>query len=480
MFKVCRAGQFSGAAVLSAALLAVTFSPAHAAQRALLIGIGAYENIRQLNGPQRDLPKMEAFVREHWGFEKSAITILKDGEATRAKILDTIEKRLIGETENGDRVVIYYSGHGSQLADENGDEDDGLDETLSPVDTTEDGRNQITDDEFGALLERLAGRNVIVVIDSCHSGTVSRGVADITQPTASNDIARTFVPKITSRGVAQPVYDVKAHRREVSFVKAEGSLQVWSAAASNQFSWDTPAGGVFTRHFIDGMSRNLADHNKNGIITNSELLTYVRSKTKDYCATNPACRSFGFTPSLEAENKALELAAVPLGEKSDDVTDLIVQDNAAQIKIEVLPKDHVSSGEDIRFRVTSEKPGFLILLDINADGEVTQLVPNDVMAKHGRSAKMSSGQPVTIPDAYYGFKFTASEPYGEGTLLAIVTEDKVNLDSLLDANRAMSVVAKPRQYLAELTASLLKIWHDDEQNRALNWSLATQKYTILE
>ena len=452
--------------------------PASAAQRALLIGISAYEHIPKLNGPRQDLPKMKSFLKDHWGFEEDAITVLQDADATADKIVAAIEEQLIEKTDTGDRIVIYYSGHGSQLPDDNGDEDDGLDETLSPVDTTEDGRNQITDDVFGALLERMSDRNVTVIIDSCHSGTVSRSAGTFTDAEHEGSIARTFVPVLTSRSATQNNYDVEAHRKEVSFVKTKGTLEVWSAAASNQLSWDTPAGGVFTGYFVEGMSSKDADENKNGVVTNSELLAYVRSKTKSYCAKNPICRGYGFTPALEADDTALQKTAVPLGEKTEDVTEIIVQDNRANVEIEVLPKDRISAGEEIRFRVTSDRRGHLILLDFNAKGEVTQLVPNEIMDKHNRGAELHPNEAITVPDAYYGFRFTASEPFGEGTLIAIVTEDRMAIDDLLDANRAMSVVAKPEQYLAQLVSALMDIWRDDEQNRALNWSLATRKYVI--
>lgn len=514
MFRASRIGRTLGIAAAGAVLCSLSFQPAAAAKRALLIGISAYENIRPLNGPRRDLPKMKAFLRDHWKFAEDEIIVLEDADATRDKIISAIKDKLISETESGDRVLIYFSGHGSQLPDEDGDEEDGLDETLSPVNTTEDGRNQITDDVFGALLAQLGDRRVTVIIDSCHSGTVSRSVGTFTEDEHSGSIARTFVPTLQSRSATPTVYDEDAHSREESFVKSKGSLHVWSAAASNQLSWDTPRGGVFTGHFIEGMSAQLADNNKNGTITNSELLVYVRGKTKAYCSKNPICRGFGFTPTLEADSKAMEVVAVPLrdddeeedaedenqesGEKEEeetdvaeaededdeeedvDITDLIVQDNDANVAIDILPKDVVNAGESIQFRVTSERPGHLILLDINADGEVVQLVPNEIMDKHKRTSEVGPKVPITIPDAYYGFKFTASEPYGEGILVAIVTEDKLKIDELLDANRAISVVAKPNAYLTQLASSLLKVWNDDKKNRELKWSLATRKYTIKE
>jgi len=68
-------------------------------------------------------------------------------------------------------VLIYFSGHGSQMNDTDGDEAalDKLDETISPMDTGVGGVTDITDDEFVAHIAGIRG-NVTVILDSCHSG----------------------------------------------------------------------------------------------------------------------------------------------------------------------------------------------------------------------------------------------------------------------------------------------------------------------
>ena len=140
-----------------------------------------------------------------------------DGDASSANMKAMITEWLPSVTQPGDTVFIYYSGHGGTIPDDNDDEGDGLDETLCPADyltpdvaasmlqraergeLTLDERDQqrlatlvaayqqaeangqdavaamqraaqVTDDAFGRWLQRLAGRNVVVIIDSCHSG----------------------------------------------------------------------------------------------------------------------------------------------------------------------------------------------------------------------------------------------------------------------------------------------------------------------
>jgi hypothetical protein len=77
--------------------------------------------------------------------------------------------------------MLYYSGHGSQMPDISKDETDGLDETIVPYDSRLPGKFDISDDELNALLKKLAAKtsNITVILDSCHSGTFSRGTSTI-------------------------------------------------------------------------------------------------------------------------------------------------------------------------------------------------------------------------------------------------------------------------------------------------------------
>ncbi|MBF0299526.1 MAG: caspase family protein [Oligoflexia bacterium] len=76
--------------------------------------------------------------------------------------------RAIAQNLNpNDYFVFYYSGHGSQTSDRNGDESDGLDETMLLND------REIIDDELAASFSYFnSGVKVLFLSDSCNSGTV--------------------------------------------------------------------------------------------------------------------------------------------------------------------------------------------------------------------------------------------------------------------------------------------------------------------
>lgn len=90
---------------------------------------------------------------------------------TKAAILSSLAW-LVEGARPGDTLFLHYSGHGSQLRDQNGDEADGWDETLCPSDFQRHG--EIRDDTiFDVVCRDLpAGVRLTAVMDCCHSGSV--------------------------------------------------------------------------------------------------------------------------------------------------------------------------------------------------------------------------------------------------------------------------------------------------------------------
>ncbi len=97
---------------------------------------------------------------------KSTVLLTKQG--TRAAVLGKI-RSAARELKSGDLFFMTFSGHGGQVADVSGDEPDKKDETWCLYD------GQLIDDELYWELSKLRqGVRVLVLSDSCHSGTVSR------------------------------------------------------------------------------------------------------------------------------------------------------------------------------------------------------------------------------------------------------------------------------------------------------------------
>lgn len=136
---------------------------------AVCIGINNYPGTENdLSGCLNDVKDWSALLSKN-GY---SVTRLTDARATRQNILDALQKA-VGNAVNGDSVFVMYSGHGSFVDDNNGDEPDGTDECLCPYDIDRNG--EITDDDlYEIFASRIKGVRLVMVSDSCHSGTLIR------------------------------------------------------------------------------------------------------------------------------------------------------------------------------------------------------------------------------------------------------------------------------------------------------------------
>ncbi|CAH9135158.1 unnamed protein product [Cuscuta epithymum] len=141
------------------------------ARKAVLIGINYPGTKAELRGCVNDVRSMHRCLVDRYGFSEEDITILIDtddsypqptGRNIRSALTD-----LVRSARRGDYLFVHYSGHGTRLPAETGEEDDtGYDECIVPSDF-----NLITDDDFRELVDRLPeGCRITIVSDSCHSG----------------------------------------------------------------------------------------------------------------------------------------------------------------------------------------------------------------------------------------------------------------------------------------------------------------------
>ena len=452
--------------------------PANSGQKALLIGVGAYPHLpleSQLLGPPNDARAMRAFLTAEWGFEAADIRSLIDEQATKQGILDALEHWLPEATAPGDRVVIYYSGHGSRVRDIDGDEEDGMDETFVPADYGRaNGRDadMLLDDELGAALARLGDRRVLLIADSCHSGTVSRSM-DRDEAPRYDDARPRYLP-------------VRASSRQILVVRDEepmaGDLAVHltlSAALPHQLAWEVDGGGLFTKYLIEGLTDLRADLNGNGRLTSAELISFIKPRTETWCRDRPNCERHGFTPNLDPKQDAFLLQPPTLATDTEAVSDILpsLGDGAVSVAVEPGPRLHL--GNKIEFRVTSTMAGYLTLLDLGPGGELVLLFPTAEDLRHGKTGRIRAGHPLHVPDPSYGFEWVAQPPTGAGQVLAIVTGDRIELDGLLDGHRDFEPITDQDAFMKSLAARLYAVWTgDSERNRAVAWAVGYSDYRI--
>src|SRR5882672_1239813 len=156
------------------------------ARLALLVGVGNYASasIADLAGPPADVANMKGILTGNggYGFPDGNVCTLVDSQATGARFREAFAKALLQRAKPGDVVVVYFAGHGTRVPDNNGDESDMSDELLLFSDARTAVTGELRDDEFAELLKplRKASGNVIVILDSCNSGTATRaGLTDV-------------------------------------------------------------------------------------------------------------------------------------------------------------------------------------------------------------------------------------------------------------------------------------------------------------
>ena len=213
--------------------------------RALLIGINNYlsPQIRSLQGAVNDVETMAQILSTRFGFPKSQIKILVDKEATRDGILSALQN-FVGQAGPGDLLYIHFSGHGSQAKDFDGDEEDGMDETIVPYDGRTGGIRDITDDEISEILNRLKNPNLLIVLDSCHSGTATRsaGIAVRSLPPDSR----------------LDLYEKAALRKRSAVPLNSANYVLLTGAAANQRALDGPIDGRYCGLFSYALAKTLS------------------------------------------------------------------------------------------------------------------------------------------------------------------------------------------------------------------------------
>jgi Caspase domain len=297
-----------------------TTRAAEAPKFALLVGINRYKkfkdinvNIRDLRGTHNDVGLMKSLLADY-GFKEdsegaandkfpcgqqtatSNVKTLCSEQATQAAIRENFKKQLIDNAKNyfvannltandrdkGANVVFYYSGHGSKLEDVNGDESDGVDETIVAQDSDRNGIKDIPDDDFDTFYKELSRytTNITLMFDSCHSGTVTRGGSP-------KSVERNIVSKNNSRGGNPTLSDGISVGSKSNYVTISGSLptqesqeDVFIDATTKKEQWD----GALTYNFVNLLRQNPG-------LKYREIINLMR----------PAVAKFNQTPQVEGD-----------------------------------------------------------------------------------------------------------------------------------------------------------------------------------
>ncbi|KAH7106380.1 Metacaspase-1 precursor [Auriculariales sp. MPI-PUGE-AT-0066] len=288
------------------------YSQCNGKRKALCIGINYTGTSAELRGCHNDARNVQKFLCRRYNYKKEDIVMLLDGvgnsrqQPTRANILAAAQW-LVRDAKPNDSLFFHFSGHGGQVKDKDGDEVDGFDETIYPVDFEKAG--MIVDDELHRILVQSlpAGCRLTSIFDCCHSGSaldlpyIYSTEGKLKEPNLQKEAAQGVLGAVTSyaRG------DISGAIKGVTglFGIATGSNQKateharrtktspadvisWSGCKDTQTSADTSeageATGAMSWAFMESLSRQPQQ-------TYQQLLVSVR-----YAALSP----FGFGLSM--------------------------------------------------------------------------------------------------------------------------------------------------------------------------------------
>lgn len=279
---------------------------------ALLIGVGRYLNpkITTLKGPPLDVEAMYRLLSGPNGYEfpRENICVLLEKDATVAGVTAALAQLAARIRGPEDQVLLYYSGHGSQVKDENGDEPDGRDETLVLHDSLTRGVGELTDDVLSNYLEQIhrKTKNLVTIFDSCHSGSVTRAGA-------SADLARWVDPELPRAELSAETVSAKSGDHGESWTPYYSDLVQLSGATDGTEANEPRAGGngYFTAALVSALAESSREARTWGQISRQVLRAVeVSSKNKQIPRFQGALDKVVFSSAARSRPQTWEISAL--------------------------------------------------------------------------------------------------------------------------------------------------------------------------
>ena len=154
-------------------------------------------------------------------------------------------------------------------------------------------------------------------------------------------------------------------------------------------------------------------------------------------------------------------------------------------EVEMMPGQTVNVGSRVSFRITSKKPGYLVLVDVDATGHLTQIYPNTaslIRANNPKGNYVKPGSKLMIPlaaDPYAGgVEYVVSPPSGQAMIVAILSAQPVQILDLPDVPPEVKDQSDRLAWLAKWTRELRIPDDATNQLREAQWSFNAKPYII--
>lgn len=411
-----RTGRLRGALAAMASLALLVSHGAAANSRALLIGVGTYElPNNDLPGIDLDIDNMRR-VAQTLGFAPEEIQVLSDDRATYAGVNSALAGWLRNGVGPSDRVLVYFSGHGTRVPDPRPDNpaaiDDALvlhDARLARIAGRASLKNVLLGREFGQALALIPSRNVLVLIDACHSGTATRSLrlGNLSLGVDSGSIKHLSYP---GEPASLPTRALRVNADPQNYAAL-------SAARDNEFAVATSRGGLFTLGVVDAIQSAARQGLRPSVDDlRGTVSTYIESHTDEQSRHHPVTDG---NPQLIRG----ALSVVPVREGHGPtwraLESLSTQGDTLQVST---PARQRAVGEEISLDVQVPHGGFLNIVAVDAEDQGTVLYPN----RYSPANEVSAGA-FHFPTPEMDFLLRAAAPLGPTLVVALLTEHRVNL-----------------------------------------------------
>ncbi|MEN7535661.1 caspase family protein [Aurantiacibacter flavus] len=399
---------------LLAALAALTPAAARADEvHGLIVAVSEFTDPAlapyALAGARADANAMRAAFDVFAG-EKAQVVVLEGTKATLARVRSEL-RHLTESAMPGQRIVLYFSAHGSRIPDTGPrDEDDGEDEVLLMADAAEwrDGAlpGALIDDELAAAVRamRERGADVFLAIDSCASGGAMRGAEAMAVRNLSPEVLG--VPSRAMRS---------ALRRDAAWVEDDmpagsGRLVTLAAGPTGDAAWDTPEGGLFTRSLARALASSPADF--------VELVREQRRQQASSALPGPASEAGGAIesafffagnlPDLVASARAMPLPDWTLDLHSAAAPLCDMQAASPPRLRDPTQRLHLGHCDAVMLSLAAPEPGFVDAWYIDSARGRTLLSPIGGLYLDGRS-------PTHLDFTFVSHDPASGAPYPAGT-----------------------------------------------------------------
>jgi hypothetical protein len=404
---------------------------------ALMIGIGEYtkSGIQSLAGVKFDIQSAK-LMASSMGIPEQNIQILQNANATAEHIRESI-KQLNQRLLPGDRLFVYYSGHGTRWYDPNisdGVCTEGLVATDGEV---------LSNKEIGKLLRPISEKTdkLIVFYDACFSG----GVVSSPLTTRSISLNRILLtPKVTP-SINQPECSIASNfkTRSLNTVMLQQGLLPQNivhiaASRADEVSFDNAdQGGMATVAWRDCLLGQAKDNNQLGVITVQDITSCAQKKL-DQTFSNMQGDVLSqhmiiggnkhFVPAL-IKADFMPLSNIDVSQKINPavVLEQIHEQRDAGRKIEVsVDKSRLKIGVDqLKISIKSSQNGYLYIALAGSDQKSLYLLyPNKL---DGNNA-IKAGQTINLPPKSWAID--AAGPVGTDTLFVMLTDSPRKIEEL--------------------------------------------------